>query len=171
MLQYHQQLWDYTCQIYENKTVQLPCLQLQDEFNCNINVILYSCWHGAQHWQPLQPEHFEVIGQSLNHWHVAVTKPLRSSRRWLRLHPKESIRTEDFYNTLLKVELDAEKLEQQLILDGIEPNWLITNSKLSAESIAAQNLLHYLQCICQKNSSTIALINQISTQAFNENNS
>ncbi len=37
-------LWDYALQIYSTPEVEQQSLQLQDEYNANINIILWCCW-------------------------------------------------------------------------------------------------------------------------------
>ncbi len=37
-------LWDFAVQVYATPEVEQQTLQLQDEFNANINIILWCCW-------------------------------------------------------------------------------------------------------------------------------
>lgn len=37
-------LWDFALQVYSTPEVEQQSLQLQDEYNANINIILWCCW-------------------------------------------------------------------------------------------------------------------------------
>lgn len=43
-VQLERSLWDFALQAYANDDLEHQSLQLQDEFNANVNIILWCCW-------------------------------------------------------------------------------------------------------------------------------
>lgn len=104
--------WQWSLTHYAHKGVEPVLLQLQDEFDFNVNITLWCCWC-ARHYDAapdLALRH--AIDQTAN-WNANVTAPLRSVRRFLKTHHKGEATDDTALRERIKdAELDAEKEEQ-----------------------------------------------------------
>ncbi len=95
--------WDFSVSLYENADVQAACLDLQEQFAADVNVVLFCLWVPA------------LDGESLDRaleaaWPVQrdYIQPLRQMRRALSKSGDEAALRE----TVAAAELAAEQLEQ-----------------------------------------------------------
>jgi uncharacterized protein (TIGR02444 family) len=108
--------WSWSLEHYQRNNVETLALHLQDEFDFNVNILLWACWCA---------EEFEatpdlVLRQAIEltaQWTANVTSPLRHARRYLKAPIQQSsVETTASLRTQIKQsELDAEQVEQSLL--------------------------------------------------------
>ena len=105
-------LWEYSLEAYKRAGVESTCLTLQDEFNLNVNFLLYCCWLATQSIKSSDVELMQQVKQ-LRYWDQEVILPLRHSRRALG-----KLRAEEAQALKKKVavsEMEAEEVFQDEI--------------------------------------------------------
>lgn len=109
-----QNFWNFSLQLYNQEGVATACLELQDAYGLDVNLILFCFWHGSAYAEVEQELLQDVIELS-SEWRAHVVQPLRRARTWMKLN---SIPSEEF-NSLregIKAnELMAEKYQQEKI--------------------------------------------------------
>jgi uncharacterized protein (TIGR02444 family) len=131
--------WQYSLSLYP--AVKDLCLQWQDNFGVNINLLLFLLYLDKQQ-QSLDETQLTQLEDLLKHFSTEVTQSIRSLRRtlpspWLESEMQQALRQQ-----LLSTELAAEKLEQQLLVQQF--NQLSHSDDLLPHS---QLLDHYLVLI------------------------
>ncbi len=130
--------WDFSLRVYGAPGVEAACLELQDEFGLNVNLILYCCWAGSLGVR-LEETELQGVIDAVAQWQNAVVLPLRSVRRLLKDTAFMGVDEEDresVRNMVKAAELRAEKTEQ-IILAGLmadrdagEPDLEMMNANL-----------------------------------------
>jgi len=116
--------WQFSLALYPK--LKQPLLTLQDQYQCNVNLLLFLLWRQQQpcpSWQQLQ--------QALSPVHQQFTAPLRQLRREASAYPQ--LRTQ-----LLQAELTAEQLEQQALIS------CLANTPSALQGTGATALMAYL---------------------------
>jgi hypothetical protein len=99
------EFWDYSLHLYSQPGVEGACLTLQDEFDLDVNIVLFCLWSGDKGPGQLRPaEMLRHIRRTLKTDALGATQAL----------------TQIFRPRAQKAELDAEHV-QQLLLAGIVP--------------------------------------------------
>ena len=95
--------WSFSLRIYGAPGVESACLDLQDRFGADVNLVLYCLWIG----RALTPEALEQALEAATPVQSYI-RPLREMRRTL---PKDAA----VRDAVKKAELAAEKLEQDTL--------------------------------------------------------
>lgn len=112
-----QHFWDFSVELYGQDGVSAACLELQNEFGFDVNLLLFCYWHGRCHGiiddQLLQ----QAIKFSSN-WRQSVVQPLRNVRKWMKVNatlfePGQSSQFEVLRERIKEDELAAEKYQQE----------------------------------------------------------
>lgn len=125
---------------YAKLSVQQQCLQLQEEAGANVNIVLFALWLASEN--RLFDHDFVLRHAELLHWHEQVIVPLRQARFGV----KQSGLNEDLYEAVKKSELDAERVEQD-ILYALLPQFAEASGELTLGQLAVWNLRAYLQVL------------------------
>jgi uncharacterized protein (TIGR02444 family) len=108
-----QQLWKFSLALYPK--IQQLCLDWQDSFGVNINLLLLLCYLEQQQLS-LSAGQLQQLSDTLNNFSQHFTQPLRALRRSSAsatlLLPQQHV----LKKTLLTAELALEQLEQHLLL-------------------------------------------------------
>jgi uncharacterized protein (TIGR02444 family) len=109
-------LWAFSLRFYDDAKVQHACLALQDDHGGDVNVALYLLWRAAA-GEAISAEGVAAADAAVAPWRADVVRPLRALRRRLKAaaYLDDSAAQEAFRTKLKKVELDAEKLQQQVL--------------------------------------------------------
>ena len=103
-------LWDYSVATYKLDEVAQLCLDLQDGFGIDVNLLLYAAWLGHME-RCLCDAHLTELDALVTDWREDVVKPLRQLRRQLYgLSAAEGIR-----NEIKVLELRAERQQQDMM--------------------------------------------------------
>ncbi|MBV1872473.1 MAG: TIGR02444 family protein [Gammaproteobacteria bacterium] len=132
-------LWEYSLRSYKRAGVEAVCLTLQDEFNLNVNFLLYCCWLAAE---SIKISDIELLQQvkGLRYWDHEVVLPLRQARRALgKLRIKEA---QVLKEQVRACELEAEEVFQDEIYASYRelnkrPDLTVGAPEASAEKKAA----------------------------------
>lgn len=139
--------WRFSLATYRLDGVASTCLDLQDQWAADVNLLLYCCWLGGE-GRRINMRSLRNTMAMVAHWQSVVIKPLRLTRRALK-NPPEGLPLE-WTSALGKrvgaIELDLEYLEQHLLhaaAQGLPPM-----RRAQAPEIAiAANLVRYLSLL------------------------
>ena len=132
--------WDFSLQHYAKTPAQRHCLQLQEEAGANVNVVLLTLWLATQ--KRLFDHNLVLHHAELLHWHEQVIVPLRQARFGVR----QSGLSKRLYQTVKQSELDAERVEQD-ILYSLLPEFAEASDELTLLELADWNLRAYLKLL------------------------
>ncbi|OYW96202.1 MAG: TIGR02444 family protein [Alishewanella sp. 32-51-5] len=104
--------WQVSLAFYPQ--VQPLCLQLQDHWQANVNLLLLLSYTEQLGWQ-LNDESLAQALQQLAPLSQQITQVLRQCRRELPKLPLDSSQQTELKQGILQTELVAERLEQQLL--------------------------------------------------------
>jgi uncharacterized protein (TIGR02444 family) len=116
-------LWRFALAVYQKPGVSDACLLLQDRYGCNVTLLLFAAWAGAERGVALEAEEMTVAAETVGAWHGEVVEPLRSVRRRLKHGPPPApdAATGKLRARLQAIEIDAERIELET-LAGLLPD-------------------------------------------------
>ena len=105
--------WQFSLALYGQPGVARECLELQDKFGLNINLLLFCAWLGCR-GIALVRDDLEEASRVIASWHDHVVRPLRAVRRQMKLHQEDvsALRAE-----VQRIEIEAEQVEQAMLFD------------------------------------------------------
>ena len=80
-------LWRFALAVYRKPGVSDACLLLQDRHGCNVPLLLFAAWAGAERGVALTADEVAAAGSAVGPWHGEVVEPLRAVRRRLKHGP------------------------------------------------------------------------------------
>jgi len=146
------ELWCYSTQVYTIVEVEKSCLQLQNEFEADVNILLYCCWAGEKKCL-LNNEELSAIQTVTTPWQ-RILKPLRDARQMMKQHvvPIPADQRQQTVTNMSELELNAEHMEQLALESCIDFTAKTPSSEQSSADCCAQNLFVYLQLLDAVNS-------------------
>lgn len=105
--------WNYAVAVYER--ARTSCLELQDDFGFEVNLLLFCCWRGSRGVALDARTLVRIIDASAD-WRANVVEPLRATRRWLKGRAAP-LGAEELRGSVLGLELEGERLLQALIVE------------------------------------------------------
>ena len=137
-------LWRFACELYASPGVAEHCLRLQDRQCADVNLLLVCCWAGLR-GAYLPAEQIERLDRLVSPWRKDVVKPLRAMRRQLKtaVGPVEPGLSPGVRETIKKAELQAEKVELDLLLTALESVPAKNAREAERGGVIRRNLLHY----------------------------
>ncbi|HEY7776848.1 MAG TPA: TIGR02444 family protein, partial [Kineobactrum sp.] len=97
-------LWEFSLHQYRQAGVAEACLEAQDRYAADVNLLLYAAWLQAQGRQ-LDAGGWREVNLALAPWRERVVVPLRQLRRdWRELPGVQALREQ-----LKVLELEAER--------------------------------------------------------------
>ncbi len=111
--------WDFSVRTYRTDGVPDACLSLQNDYDADVNMLLYCCWVGAYIGQ-FDHELFTKASEFSTLWADHVVVPLRSARTWMKRTgcDTETVPTDacmQLREEIKSVEFAAEKMQQQVL--------------------------------------------------------
>ncbi len=105
--------WTFSLKFYSRPEVANVCLDLQDRFGADVNIVLYGLWQ-ASRGRRLSDGDVRAVIERVGAWQANVVRPLRTVRRFLKISapawPSQDI---DLLRQRVKAEeLQAEHLQQ-----------------------------------------------------------
>lgn len=136
--------WNYSIQVYQIPEVEQACLKLQNNFQADVNLLLYCCWAGENKVQ-LTMDNIQQLIITAQPWQNII-QPLRDSRRLLKdevtaLDNNIAIETR---NNLMEMELNAEHMAQLAIEKILDLSSLSQDKDQPASHYASSNAALYL---------------------------
>lgn len=117
MLNHSQNFWNFSVDLYAQARVADACLDLQNTYGLDVNLLLFCYWHGLNLGEFPQSTLTQVCEFSRT-WKHEVVQPLRNVRQWMKSSSRPfaaSNHTQfDALRTRIKFdELSAEKYQQE----------------------------------------------------------
>ena len=109
-----QKFWTFSLELYDAQGVAAACLELQDAYQLDVNLILFCFWHGSAYGKIDQELLQNVLELSIE-WRCGVVQPLRSARAWMKLNPNPSKQFDSLRERIKADELMAEKFQIEQI--------------------------------------------------------
>ncbi len=138
--------WDFSLRIYSQKGVEPSCLELQNNYGCDVNLLLFCCWGGLTY--EVIPE--DIVGRAVDYskvWQSDVVQPLRDvrsrmkGRQWITAANKH----ENLRDRVKSAELEAERL-QQAVLEQLVCNLpVIQADPITTLDAIVENLNRYFK--------------------------
>ena len=114
------EFWEFSTRRYAEPGVAPAALRLQDEFGCDVNLLLFCLWAGARGCG-LKVADLEALDAAALPWRSTIVEPLRRVRRALKAPPFAGARADPIRRRLLDVEIDCERLAQEAIAAALPP--------------------------------------------------
>ena len=132
--------WDFSLEVYQRRNVAGPCMALQDRLQLDVNLLLFCCWTGAKGHQLSEQQVREALAAT-EVWQGQVVAPLRRLRRLLKTSlDMAPARRQAFRDKLKDLELDAERVEQDILIETVP----LSPGETRGAEVAALNLSTYL---------------------------
>jgi uncharacterized protein (TIGR02444 family) len=113
------EFWVFSRVVYDDPAVQQECLCLQDEYDIDVDLLLFCAFIGAVHAAVLSDQDIKDAAGAVGRWHKNVISRLRGVRRALKslalekspiASPAARLR-----NGVKALELNAERVEQAML--------------------------------------------------------
>ena len=111
--------WDFSVDLYARPKVAEACLDLQQSYQLDVNLLLFCYWHGHYHGL-IDKVTLEQAIEFSGIWKHAVVQPLRNVRRWMKANKSPSAFEDEaqFQKLRSRVKFDelaAEKYQQDML--------------------------------------------------------
>ena len=108
--------WNFSLAVYRASAVQNECLDLQDQFGLDVNLLLLCAYLGAGHGVALTSDDIASARQEVDQWNEDIVKPLRAARRNLKTIELPDVHAAMQLRAQVKVaELESERIEQMML--------------------------------------------------------
>jgi uncharacterized protein (TIGR02444 family) len=135
--------WQFSLAFYARPGVADACLQLQDDAGVDVNVMFYVLFLATQRRQ-IDRTDAARLDSLVKKWRELAVVPLRSLRRRLKtgIEPFPAADTESLRSAVKRIELDAERIEQEWLERHVPASTVGTQS-ISQVAAAQTNLAAY----------------------------
>ncbi len=82
-VQLSQSLWDFSCNVYSKGDIEQLSIDLQDDYNANVNIILWCCWLEVEDIH-LSADWLDDVLITIDSVSLQTVAKLRSVRRMLK---------------------------------------------------------------------------------------
>ncbi|HSZ66003.1 MAG TPA: TIGR02444 family protein [Xanthobacteraceae bacterium] len=108
--------WRFSLKFYRQGGVSEACIDLQDSFGVDVNLLLFLLWLASDD-RRLSAAEVKMLDDNVRDWRNLTIIPIRDVRRKLKGAPTlvEAGTQEAFRNKIKAVELDAERLQQEAL--------------------------------------------------------
>ena len=111
--------WNFSLAVYGVSAVQDECLDLQDQFGLDVNLVLLCAFLGAGHGVALTSDDISSARRQVRHWHEQIVCTPRAARRNLKtieLPDAHAAQAAMQLRAQVKVaELESERMEQMML--------------------------------------------------------
>jgi uncharacterized protein (TIGR02444 family) len=147
MAQDESPFWRFSLSVYGGAPAAAICLRLQDEHHADVNVLLFVLWLASCN-RRLTRLDVEAMMNHVSAWRDDVVTNIRTARRALRSayasFPPDVV--SDLRTAVKRVELEAERLEQEALYDGFPET--SQGERLDDKDTAARiNVACYAACL------------------------
>lgn len=133
--------WNFSLQLYARPQVADLCVQLQDAYQLNVNLLLWCCWLEQQALD-LTAERLQQAHSRVDAWEQDYVLPLRALRRNLKRQFGTTDATMEMLRQQIKqAELMAEK-QMQIWLEALAGEWF---TQANSAITTGENLRRYLK--------------------------
>lgn len=140
-------LWIYTTQLWAFPEVESICLELQNIYDADVNILLYCCWIGDKKLS-MNEDDMQVLLDTVTPWQTMI-KPLRDSRKMMQqqLIAMPSHLVDQTINNMNQMELNAEHMAQLALEKAYSANKITPQDGTSAIECSIFNINLYLQTL------------------------
>lgn len=119
MINQSQNFWNFSVDLYSQERVADACLDLQNSYGIDVNMLLFCYWHGLNLGAFPEATLAQTLALSQT-WKREVVQPLRNVRQWMKLQKSEfsnmnHAQFETLRSRIKFDELAAEKYQQELL--------------------------------------------------------
>ncbi len=115
------EFWNYSTHLWTLPEVESICLTLQNDFDANVNLLLYCCWVGDKNLR-LNEDDLQILLDTVQPWQTII-KPLRASRKMMQqqaIAMPANMKDQTITN-LTEMELNAEHMTQLALEKALKP--------------------------------------------------
>ena len=111
--------WAFALAIYARPGVAEACLSLQNEAGVDVMLLLTTTFAAVKHRLLLTADEIRALDEACRPWREEIVRPLRTVRSGLKSGPQPapSEATERFRSQVKALELEAERLENKLLVE------------------------------------------------------
>jgi len=111
--------WDFALAIYARPGVAEACLALQNELGVDVMLLLMATFAAVRHRILLTADEIRTLDEACRPWREQIVRKLRAIRTELKTGPRPAPgeATEPFRAQVKALELQAEKIENQLLAE------------------------------------------------------
>jgi uncharacterized protein (TIGR02444 family) len=142
--------WEYSVSLFQDEPVAIACLALQERHvarvDVDVNILLLCVWAAAYGHGELDDQDFLRAISAVTPWRRDILLPLRGAARQLLgdgIEPVPEELTGDLRQKITHAELEAERIEQLLLVQLVGPAPLSLESDPSRAENAATNFARY----------------------------
>lgn len=119
--------WDFSNAVYMAPGVADECLMLQDEYDVDVNILLFCAYAAVVAGVRLSGQNIRDADAHISALRQSVIIPLRACRRAMKagipsLHASDHARAEQLRSQVKKIELAAEQFEQERLAAWLAAN-------------------------------------------------
>lgn len=140
-------LWTYTTQLWTLPEVESICLELQNIYDADVNILLYCCWIGDKSLS-MNEDDMQVLLDTVTPWQTMI-KPLRDSRKMMQqqLVAMPSHLVDQTINNMNQMELNAEHMAQIALEKTYSTRKITPQDGTSSIECSYYNINLYLQAL------------------------
>jgi uncharacterized protein (TIGR02444 family) len=122
--------WEYSLVYYSQPEVAQCCLEYQDQYEANVNILLLCCWLGSL-GVLIKTKELEQASLTIKPLDLHVVQPLRSVRQYVKTLNSPA---GELYSNLKQVELMSEQIVQNDLF-----NWSMRSGLIADEKFIGEN--------------------------------
>ena len=126
--------WDHSLKLYADPEVASICLDLQDRFGLDVNLLLF-CLYAGHRGRTLSADDLRRLDEVVRPWRAQVIQPLRLVRNWIRSTTSDAA-ADLVRRPVLDAELAAEHRQQRLMEETLAIAPGPTDHEASAANLA-----------------------------------
>lgn len=155
-----QNFWNFSVALYARARVADACLELQNSYGLDVNMLLFCYWHGIHLGEFTPATLSQALSTSLT-WKQEVVQPLRNVRQWMKIQGNaySGVDLTQFEALRARIkfdELGAEKYQQELLEQVALANAEQHGSPGGREA-CARNIENYFAAIQLEQNDLIAI--------------
>ncbi len=113
--------WAFSLSVYDDSAVRTECLDLQDRYGIDVNLLLFCAYVGVVHGAILSDSEVRQAAGVVGEWHKNIVRSLRQARRALKPFATEpspiAAAAATLRASVKTMELEAERVEQTMLED------------------------------------------------------
>jgi len=141
------ELWNYSTQTWTLPEVELTCLEMQNDYDININILLYCCWVGDKSLL-LNDDDMQTLLDTVQPWQIII-KPLRDSRKMMQqqLIAMPANMVDQTVANISEMELNAEHMTQLAMEKVLKQESISSASDQSNIECSLNNIKVYINSL------------------------
>lgn len=141
------EFWNYSSQIWTLPDVEAVCLDLQNDYNLNVNILLFCCWVGDRNFK-LNDDDLQTLLDVIQPWQTII-EPLRDSRKMMQqnlIAMPSSLRNQTITN-ISEMEINAEHMAQMALEKALKYSKMSPCKSLNNIECSLSNIKLYIDAV------------------------